>query len=362
MAAAKIAPSILSSDFANLDSEAERMLRLGADWLHMDIMDGLVSLYFPMWTRHLLWFASEVSDDDQGLVSSQFGGQTSTVYLKNDDNQFWLLRKQAILHFVPNLTIGAPVIQSLRKHTKAYLDRHLMVTNPSDYIEPFGKAGASGFAFHIEVARDGRIGTRRDWILKDLANGEVIGRATSKWVMMNQNTRRLQRVSDDVRDEVFIHCPKTPRLAFPEENNGNLKNIPILSDPAQYSRLGLVPRRADLDMNQHVNNVTYIGWVLEKFLRTPDSAVLLAAYNPPCYYATRNKKMNKLNTPTIVQTEPTLSKQSLQIVAMECTDQILKIPTTKVHRFTIYHDSPYNMSLGYKQHAPVSLEQKLMMA
>ncbi|XP_078441662.1 ribulose-phosphate 3-epimerase, cytoplasmic isoform-like isoform X2 [Wolffia australiana] len=57
-------------------------------------------------------------------------------------------------HFVPNLTIGAPVIESLRKHTTAYLDCHLMVTNPIDYVEPLGKAGASGFTFHIEVAKD----------------------------------------------------------------------------------------------------------------------------------------------------------------------------------------------------------------
>nr|GEV66708.1 oleoyl-acyl carrier protein thioesterase, chloroplastic-like [Tanacetum cinerariifolium] len=85
---------------------------------------------------------------------------------------------------------------------------------------------------------EGRIGTRRDWILKDHSNGEVIGRATSKWVMMNSDTRRLQKVNDAVRDEVLIYCPKTLRL-------------------------GLVPRRADLDMNKHVNNVTYIGWVLE---------------------------------------------------------------------------------------------------
>ncbi|CAL9219287.1 unnamed protein product [Arabidopsis halleri] len=51
-------------------------------------------------------------------------------------------------HFVPNLTIGPPVIESLRKHTNAYLDCHLMVTNP------MAKAGASGFTFHVEVAKE----------------------------------------------------------------------------------------------------------------------------------------------------------------------------------------------------------------
>ncbi|KAJ0783332.1 putative oleoyl-[acyl-carrier-protein] hydrolase [Helianthus annuus] len=110
---------------------------------------------------------------------------------------------------------------------------------------------------------EGRIGTRRDWIIKDHSNGEVIGRATSKWVMMNSETRRLQKVNDDIRDEYLIFCPKTLRLAFPEENNNSLKKIAKLEDPAECSTLGLVPRRADLDMNKHVNNVTYIGWVLE---------------------------------------------------------------------------------------------------
>ncbi|WJX81208.1 ribulose-phosphate 3-epimerase [Trifolium repens] len=50
--------------------------------------------------------------------------------------------------------MGTPIIESLRKHTKAYLDCHLMVTNPLDYVEPLGKAGASGFTFHIETSKD----------------------------------------------------------------------------------------------------------------------------------------------------------------------------------------------------------------
>ncbi len=55
-------------------------------------------------------------------------------------------------HFVPNLTIGPPVIQSLRKHTNLFLDCHLMVTDPGKWVEDFGKAGANSITFHIEAA------------------------------------------------------------------------------------------------------------------------------------------------------------------------------------------------------------------
>ncbi|KAJ4968985.1 hypothetical protein NE237_015686 [Protea cynaroides] len=108
----------------------------------------------------------------------------------------------------------------------------------------------------------GRLGARRDFIIKD-ATGTVIGRASSKWVAMNTDTRRLQKVHDDVLEEIINFSPRTPRFAFPVEDKSLMKKIPKLEEPAQYSRLGLMARRADLDMNQHVNNVTYIGWLLE---------------------------------------------------------------------------------------------------
>ncbi|KAH1106060.1 hypothetical protein J1N35_009828 [Gossypium stocksii] len=141
--------------------------------------------------------------------------------------------------------------------------------NPT-FLHVLGSRFDIGFVCRRDVIQietwcqnEGRMGTRRDWILNDVATGEVIGRATSKWVMMNQDTRRMQKVSDDVKEEYLVFCPREPRLAFSEKNNKSLKRIAKLEDPVRYSKLGLKPRRADLDMNQHVNNVTYIGWVLE---------------------------------------------------------------------------------------------------
>jgi ribulose-phosphate 3-epimerase len=92
-----VSPSILSADFAKLADEAARMEKAGADWLHVDVMDG---------------------------------------------------------HFVPNLTIGPVVVKSLKKYTALPLDVHLMITDPVKYAEPFAKAGAWGMTFHVEAVKD----------------------------------------------------------------------------------------------------------------------------------------------------------------------------------------------------------------
>ena len=92
----KIAPSILSADFANLGEEIRRVEKL-ADILHIDVMDG---------------------------------------------------------HFVPNITIGVPVVKSIRKITRMPIYAHLMVSNPGKFVAPFARAGADLISFHIEAVRD----------------------------------------------------------------------------------------------------------------------------------------------------------------------------------------------------------------
>ena len=93
----KVAPSMLSADFSKLGEEIKRIESAGADWAHLDVMDGM---------------------------------------------------------FVPNLTFGAPVIASIRKVTKMPFDVHLMIEDPGRYVDAFAKAGSDMLTVHVEASGD----------------------------------------------------------------------------------------------------------------------------------------------------------------------------------------------------------------
>ncbi|KAL3510669.1 hypothetical protein ACH5RR_030070 [Cinchona calisaya] len=131
------------------------------------------------------------------------------------------------------------------------------------------------------VGASGKNGMRRDWLLRSRATGLVFARATSTWVMMNHQTRRLSKMPDEVRAEIspwFIE-KQAIKEDFPEK-------IEKLDDTAKYVNSGLKPKRSDLDMNQHVNNVKYVRWMLEaipeKFLENHQLSGIILEYRREC--------------------------------------------------------------------------------
>ncbi|KAL6654298.1 hypothetical protein ACP70R_007763 [Stipagrostis hirtigluma subsp. patula] len=114
------------------------------------------------------------------------------------------------------------------------------------------------------VAASGKNGMRRDWHVCDYNSGQTILRATSVWVMMNKKTRRLSKMPDEVRAEIGPYF--NGRSAITDKQSDKFaKAVNKIGTDAtnQFMRKGLTPRWSDLDVNQHVNNVKYIGWILE---------------------------------------------------------------------------------------------------
>ncbi|CAJ1975429.1 unnamed protein product [Sphenostylis stenocarpa] len=108
------------------------------------------------------------------------------------------------------------------------------------------------------VSASGKNGMRRDWLVRDTQTGEILTRASSVWVMMNKVTRRLSKIPEEVRGEIGTYFVDSAPVV--EEDKRKLSK---LDDSANFIRTGLSPRWNDLDVNQHVNNVKYIGWILE---------------------------------------------------------------------------------------------------
>ncbi|KAJ1690111.1 hypothetical protein LUZ63_014266 [Rhynchospora breviuscula] len=180
------------------------------------------------------------------------------------------------------LADGFPIPPIMRKHRLTWVTSRV-------HIEMY-KYPAWGDVVEIEhwCEPDGRIAARLDSIIRNLSTGEVIGRSTRKCLIMNKDTRKLQKMTGEVRDEFLATCTKSPRYVFGEENNQSLKKISKLNKPAEYSELGLKPRRADLDMNNHVNNVTYYSWLLQSIpqdiVDTHEVEAITIEYRQECQY------------------------------------------------------------------------------
>uniref|UniRef100_Q39663 Acyl-[acyl-carrier-protein] hydrolase n=1 Tax=Cuphea wrightii TaxID=35942 RepID=Q39663_CUPWR len=131
-------------------------------------------------------------------------------------------------------------------------------------------------------SQSGKIGMGREWLISDCNTGEILVRATSAWAMMNQKTRRFSKLPCEVRQEIAPHFVDAPPVI--EDNDRKLHKFDVKTGDSICK--GLTPGWNDFDVNQHVSNVKYIGWILESMptevLETQELCSLTLEYRREC--------------------------------------------------------------------------------
>ncbi|KAL3654998.1 hypothetical protein CASFOL_000784 [Castilleja foliolosa] len=163
----------------------------------------------------------------------------------------------------------------------------------------------------------GKNGMRRDWIIRDYNTQNIITRATSTWVTMNRETRRLSKIPDAVRNELLPFYLNRNAIALEKTDRETIAKL--TDDTAGQIRAGLAPRWSDMDVNQHVNNVKYIGWTLESVpinvLEEYDIRNMTLEYRRECHQSDVLQSLTRMNHETTVHDQV----EEMQKQRLECT-------------------------------------------
>ncbi|XP_074278481.1 palmitoyl-acyl carrier protein thioesterase, chloroplastic-like [Silene latifolia] len=185
---------------------------------------------------------------------------------------------------------GATREMSLRKLIWVVTRVHIQVNKYSSW----------GDVVEIDTWVDaaGKNGMRRDWIIRDYSTQQIITRATSTWVTMNRETRKISKIPKEVRQEVEPFY--LPRHALENGDYDTQKINKLTDETADFVRSGLAPRWNDMDANQHVNNVKYIGWILESVplnvLQDYDMTSMTLEYRRECRQANVLESLTSLHS------------------------------------------------------------------
>ncbi len=178
-----VSPSILSADFAKLGEEIKSVKNVGAKWIHLDVMDG---------------------------------------------------------HFVPNITIGVPVVKSIRKITDLVLDTHLMIENPEKYIEAFAYAGSDILTFHYEACKD------QNQIKEIIAQIKTLGKKAGISIKPKTEPEKIFPYIDSV--DLVLVMTVEPGFGGQEFMHECAQKIPIIKQNA--------PNDLIIQVDGGINNLT----------------------------------------------------------------------------------------------------------